>query len=209
MVLMETMINTMRRRDRLAAEADAEEQRAQSGLLAPDALPEFNRVLSKTQLKQEAQALQGIGRQLLTLSADQLLRLQLPPPLHDAIVEMRRISSHEGKRRHLQLIGKLMRQVDAEPIREALAAARLGGARESLCLHRTEAWRARMVQQDEAIAAFVREHPEADEPSLRRLVARARLEHQATPSQASGDTRHGRAWRELFQLIKPWISSHV
>ena len=72
---------------------------------------------SKSQRKREMSALQALGESLLRLSAAELARIDLPEPLREAIAETARISSHEGRRRQLQYIGKLMRSTDVEPIR--------------------------------------------------------------------------------------------
>src|SRR6187455_2734613 len=78
----------------------------------PDLLP------SKTRRKQEMHALQDIGEQLVQLDLKRLTELALPETLTDAILEARRIHKHEARRRQMQYIGKLMRDVDAAPILE-------------------------------------------------------------------------------------------
>ena len=82
---------------------------------------------SKTQLKAEAGEKQALGEALLTLRADLMARLDLPDKLLDALAQAKRITSFEGKRRQMQFIGKLMRPLDPEPIREAINE-QLGGS---------------------------------------------------------------------------------
>jgi len=77
---------------------------------------------SKTQRKKEMHALQALGQQLVDLSRDQLAQVDLPEELREAIEFAHRVTSHEGRRRHLQYIGKLMRRLDASVI----AAIRTG-----------------------------------------------------------------------------------
>src|SRR5689334_5658675 len=89
---------------------------------------------SKTQLKQQMHDLQALGQQLAELPAERLRDIELPERLRDALDEFKRTRSHEGRRRQLQFIGKLMRGVDPEPLRAALDAHALGPARESLRL---------------------------------------------------------------------------
>ena len=79
---------------------------------------------SKSQRKKEVHALQDLGVELVALSDERLAALELPERLRDAVMEARRITAREARRRQLQYIGKLMRKVDAEPIRAALAALR-------------------------------------------------------------------------------------
>lgn len=80
--------------------------------------PEQDIAPSKTRRKQEMHALQDIGEQLVELNSKQLAELDLPEALMDAIVEAKRLRKHEARRRQMQFIGKLMREVDTAPIRE-------------------------------------------------------------------------------------------
>ena len=103
---------------------------------------------SKSQRKRESHALQALGEDVATLPASRLEGLELPPALLEALVEFHRTRSHEGRRRQMQYIGKLMRTVDAAPLEEAVAAYRLGGARQTLALHEAERWRAALLADD-------------------------------------------------------------
>src|SRR4051812_1985586 len=79
-------------------------------------------ILSKTKRKQEMHALQSLGTALVGLPESQIAALEIPEKLKVAVLEAKRIKSHEARRRQMQYIGRLMRDVDAEPIRERLAA---------------------------------------------------------------------------------------
>jgi len=161
---------------------------------APD--DEFERP-SKTQKKRESHVLQSLGEDLLTLPADRLAPLGLPEILLDAVKAAKKITAHEGRRRQMQYIGKLMRNVDAEPIREAVAAFKLGHAKDSLALHQSERWRERLLAEDGALQEFIEQHAGIDVQQLRSLVRAARKDAALEPEK-----RSGRAYRELFQFIK-------
>jgi ribosome-associated protein len=155
---------------------------------------------SKTRLKQQAHELQSLGEALIALSDDRLAAMPISETLLDALREARRVRSHEGRRRHLQYVGKLMRQAPEEAIdalRDALSALQLGGAQDTLALHRAERWRAELIADDEAATRWLASHPDADAQRLRSLVRAARRD-AATPAEQ----RHGRAYRELFQFLK-------
>ena len=77
---------------------------------------------SKSQRKREMHDLQALGAELVELNDEQLSSMHLPERLMDAVLDARRMSKHEARRRQLQFIGKIMRTVDAGPIREQLAA---------------------------------------------------------------------------------------
>jgi ribosome-associated protein len=111
-------------------------------------------------------------------------------------VELGRTRSHEGRRRQRQYIGKLMKFEDAETLREAVASYRLGSSRETLALHQAEAWRDRLLAQDDAFEAWLAAHPSTDTQQMRSLVRSARKEG------LEPGARHGRAYRDLFQMVK-------
>lgn len=152
---------------------------------------------SKTRLKQESHDLQKLGEEIVALSEGQLASLGLEEFLFDAVQQYKRTRSHEGRRRQMQYIGKLMRRVEVEPLREAVAAFQLGRAKDSLALHQAERWRAELIDSDDALTRWTSEHPATDLQQLRSLIRAARKDAAAAPEQ-----RSGRAYRELFQFIK-------
>jgi ribosome-associated protein len=153
---------------------------------------------SKTALKRQAHEQQALGEALAALSDARLAALEMPEALRDALLEYQRTRSHEGRRRQRQHIGKLMRQADLAPLQEAVAEAQLGRAHDALALHRAEHWRVELVANDEALTRWLVEHPATDAQRLRTLIRNARKDAALPPEQ-----RHGRAWRELFQFLKP------
>lgn len=152
---------------------------------------------SKTRLKQLSHELQRLGEAAAALPDSRLDGLPVPENLLDAIRAYRGTKSHEGRRRQMQYIGKLMRRIDVEPLREAVAESQLGRAKDALALHRAERWRAELVADDDAATRFLAEHPGSDAQQLRSLTRAARKDAALTPEK-----RNGRAYRELFQLIK-------
>ncbi len=162
---------------------------------------------SKTELKRESTELQKLGEQLMSLRAELFDRLELPTSLVDAMDEARRITNFEGKRRQMQYVGKLMRQLDPEQVeaaRAALEEQRAGSAQATLALHAAERWREDMVARDEALQEWIAQHPGTDSQQLRALVRQARKDRQPTQDEISRGQppRHGRAWREIFQIVK-------
>ena len=82
-----------------------------------DESPDINEQPSKSQLKREAEAQQRLGEQLVALDAKQLRQFALPEQLLDAVLTAQKIKQHGGRKRQLQYIGKLMRQIDTAPIK--------------------------------------------------------------------------------------------
>jgi ribosome-associated protein len=152
---------------------------------------------SKSQMKREMHALQTLGTALVELPKDALKRMPMPEGLADAVREARRITDHEGKRRQIQYIGRVMRSLADEEtaaLRTALEAHRGINKAETARLHWIEATRERLIADDDAFTAFVREHPGAEAQTGRTLIRHARKEAQ--------QGKPPRYFRELFQWIK-------
>ena len=180
-----------------ATEADADDAEADG-----DSNPFASRP-SKTQLKTQSHDQQKLGLALSALSDQRLAATEMPEILRDAIVQFRRTKSHEGRRRQMQYVGKLMRSADEDALREAVAAATVGSARETLALHQAERWRAELIGDDDAMTRWLADHPDTDTQRLRSLVRAARREAAGLAAEA----RQPKSFRELFQFLKPMIES--
>lgn len=158
------------------------------------AMQEASGPVSKTRRKQEMHELQALGAALVELTEAQLRGLELDEDLRRAVAEARRITSHEARRRQLQYIGRLMRDVDPAPIRARLEAIE-GGSAEATARHkRLEQLRERLLGDDAALTDFLAAHPGADAQELRTLIRNARREQK--------EGRPPRAFRELFRALK-------
>lgn len=152
---------------------------------------------SKSALKREAHELQKLGQELIELPDTRLAAIPMEEGLLTALKALKKTKSHEGRRRQLQYVGKLMRSADVEPLREAVAAFKLGHALDAVKLHRAERWREELGTDGDAVTRWMQAHPDSDVQRLRSLIRAAQKDAAAAPEQ-----RHGRAWRELFQFIK-------
>jgi ribosome-associated protein len=151
---------------------------------------------SKSVLKREAQRAQVLGEQLIALNDAELVALQLPEPLYEAIVAARSISSRGGGARQRQYIGKLMRDIDLTRVRNALGAKAAKSALEAQRFQRAEGWRARLLEGGpEALAALRAAYPALDEAQWLKRVGAARSERQRTGAG-------GVAARELFRALR-------
>lgn len=156
---------------------------------------EFDERPSKSERKRAAHAAQELGESLIGLRESDLAALNLPEPLADAIREARRIPSRAGGARQRQYIGKLMRDIDLEPIRAALAARGEQSAREAERFKRLETWRAKLIEGGpEALEELERWRPGLDRAVWMRLIAAARAERNRGVAGASG--------RELFRALR-------
>lgn len=151
-------------------------------------------IVSKTQLKAQADALQDLGVKLTTLPKDRLIKLNLPEKLMDAIHESKRITANGAMRRHRQYLGGLMREIDVTHIVEQLEKWDGKNKAENAYFHQLERWRDRLIEEESALASFVEAHPQVDIQQLRTLVRNARKE-QATQKPPKSS-------RELFKLLR-------
>jgi ribosome-associated protein len=158
---------------------------------------------TRTDLKKESDALQKLGEDLLTLRAELLTKLELPDKLVDGVAEAKRITNFEGKRRQMQFIGKLMRKLDPakwDEIRAALEEQHMPSVQETMVLHQAEQWRDRLIADDDAVGQWLNLSPDTDSQQLRALVRQARKD--AKPEKPGEAVRHGRSYREVFQLVR-------
>lgn len=150
--------------------------------------------ISKSQLKREAGQLQALGERMVALKPEQLAQLDLPENLHDAVLEAHRIKSREASRRHRQYIGKLMRQVEIEPIEAQFDGWDRQHRAQTARLHQVENWRDRLLGDKDAVSELMQAHPDADVQRLRTLIRNAHKEQAANKPPKSA--------RELFKALR-------
>ncbi|HQV24029.1 MAG: DUF615 domain-containing protein [Moraxellaceae bacterium] len=141
--------------------------------------------VSKSQQKKAMDRLQAIGEQLAELSANQLKKLPISEELRDALLFLSTLKSNEAKRRHKQLIGKLMRHENEEALLSALNQRQQPNLERQLSL-----WVERLISQGEsAINDTVRQYPAADRHTLRQAVRAAVHEQENTPTDTKAKQR--------------------
>ncbi|MFV0576282.1 MAG: ribosome biogenesis factor YjgA [Vibrio sp.] len=150
--------------------------------------------VSKTEMKNDMEALQKLGEELVELKPSALEKFPLEDDMRKAIADAQRFKN-EARRRQLQFIGKLMRQVDPEPIQAELDKLRNKHSQATAELHKLEALRDRVVAEiDPAIEDVMAQYPDADRQRLRQLARQAQKE--------KGNNKPPKASREIFQILK-------
>jgi ribosome-associated protein len=160
---------------------------------------------SKTRRKAEMHALQDLGTALVALDDGRFAQLAaetaLPERLVDAVIAARGITAWGGRKRQLQFIGRLMRDVDPAPIEQRLDAWARGSAIDSARQHALERWRERLLVDAQALDALAATCPTLDRPRWRALIAKARSERdRAGPPHA---------YRELFRELKALLPADL
>lgn len=152
---------------------------------------------SKSQRKREMTALQKTGEQLVNESADRIKRTPMPENLREAILECQRIRNHEGRRRQLQYIGKIMRSLDEEAIatiNRTIESWRGLSKADTLLMHALENQREKLLADERALTEFLHKYPQADIQQLRTLIRNAKKETAAN--------KPPKAYREIYRLLK-------
>jgi len=149
---------------------------------------------SKSQKKREMTALQDLGAELVELGRDQLKKIELSDDLRDAVRDAQRFTQHEARRRQLQYIGRLMRDLDPAPIRAALDEIKGVSAAATARLHALERLRTRLLENEAVLGEIANAYPGVDLQHLRQLRRNALKEQeQAKPP---------RAYREIFRVLR-------
>lgn len=151
---------------------------------------------SKTRIKKDMLALQDLGETLTTLPAGLLDKCRLPEDLLHAIAEYKRIPNKRGARkRQLQFIGRLMRDVDPEPIQRVLDEQGQQAELEKRRFHRLESLREELLAGDtETLDTLIQANPGMDIQYVRQLIRQASKEAAANKPPAAS--------RKLFACLR-------
>ena len=156
-------------------------------------------IISKSQLKREAHALQELGEKIIKLKQSDFDKILLPDDLRAAISAARNIKKHGALKRQTQFIGKLLRKIDAEPIQSAYDSVTNHYREDVKQFHKLEEWRDRLLDEgDKALAELVEEYPEADRQHLRQMIRN--VQNEKLKNKAP------RTARELFQYLKQLLN---
>jgi ribosome-associated protein len=158
--------------------------------------PEYDRP-SKSELKRQSNELQKLGEQLIDAPRDRVKRVEMPDNVKEAILMCQTITNHEGRRRQLQYVGKMMRTLDEAEvavIQRTIESWKGASKAETASLHALERRRDKLLADDKALTVLLEEHPELDVQQLRTLIRNARKEQ--------AENKPPKAYREIFQILK-------
>lgn len=152
---------------------------------------------SKSELKRHMSELQKLGEQLVGEARDRVKRVPMPEDVRDAILMCQTITNHEGRRRQMQFVGKMMRKLDEEEvavIQRTIDSWKGASKSETAALHALERRREKLLGDDKELTRLLEEHPELDVQQLRTLIRNARKEQ--------AENKPPKAYREIFQILK-------
>ena len=156
---------------------------------------DFSEEKSKSQVKRELHALQDLGARLTTLKPELIAKLPLTDNLRKALAEAPKHTANAAKKRHIQFIGKLMRDQDIEAITALIDQVDSSTREYNERFHALERWRDRLIAGDDStLESFVADYPETDRQHLRGLIRHA--QHEAARNKPPS------AARKIFKYIR-------
>jgi ribosome-associated protein len=159
--------------------------------------PEHDYGPTRTQQRRDALAVLALAMQLVELPPSKLARANLPEDVLREVENTRRITAHIARKRQLGFLAKVMRRHEDDAydgLRTLLGENREQLRKETAAMHRLEALRDRLLDDDNALQELIDQYPAIDRQHVRSLVRAARVERDGN--------KPPRAYREIFQLLK-------
>ena len=155
-------------------------------------------VISKTELKKDSKKIQEFGRRISELTINNIEAFKFPSNIYEATVDLKNIKSNSAKKRQVQYLGKLLREMDLTDAFLIMKQLKVSSQKEIQRNHIIEDWRDKLLSNNDSITQFVDEYPKIDRQSLRQTI-----------SNAQKDNKSPKYSRQLFKLIKDIIMAKV
>ena len=156
---------------------------------------------NKTQIKKDIAALLDLAEEMLKLSRSQLLSLELPEDIYQALLDTVDMPPKGARKRQLKYITGKLRNIDMEPYKEKLSRIKNKSAHANREHHLIENWRDKLLEQgNDALTQFLSEFPAADRQHLRQLLRQAKKEHESA--------RPPKSARLIYQYLKNLLINH-
>ena len=157
-----------------------------------------NSVISKTELKKDSKKIQEFGRRISELTINNIEAFKFPSNIYEATIGLKNIKSNSAKKRQVQYLGKLLREMDLTDAFLIMKQLKVSSQKEIQKNHIIEDWRDKLLSNNDSITQFVDEYPKIDRQSLRQTI-----------SNAQKDNKSPKYSRQLFKLIKDIIMAKV
>ena len=155
-------------------------------------------VISKTELKKDSKKIQEFGRRISELTINNIEAFKFPSNIYEATIGLKNIKSNSAKKRQVQYLGKLLREIDLTDAFLIMKQLKVSSQKEIQRNHIIEDWRDKLLSNNDSITQFVDEYPKIDRQSLRQTI-----------SNAQKDDKSPKYSRQLFKLIKDIIMAKV
>ena len=153
-----------------------------------------NSVVSKTKLKKDSKKIQQFGRKISKLTINNIKAFKFPLNIHEATIELKNLKSNSAKKRQVQYLGKLLREIDLTDAFIVMKQLKVSSQKEIQRNYIIEGWRDKLLSNNESITEFVDEYPQIDRQSLRQAISNTQKEKK--------DNKPPKYSKQLFKLLK-------
>lgn len=160
---------------------------------------EYIEFVSKTELKKDSKKIQAFGKKISELSFDEINSFNFTDSIFNAIKEYKLIKSNAAKKRQVQYLGKLLREIDLTSAYLQMEQLKNGSQLEIRNNHMVEAWRNRLIQDKEALTELINHFPDIDIQKIRQLVQNAIKE--------KNEKKSPKYYRLIFKYLKENITN--
>lgn len=151
--------------------------------------------VSKSQRKRDANELLDLAKNLISMPQSRLNGLPLDNDLREEVSFAREIKAHGARKRQLMTVAKKLRNRDNEALLDAVNNIDQKNRQVNARFHHVEAWRDRLVDDDEQVLTNLLEQgPDINVQTLRQLIRNAKKETQLGKPPVAA--------RKLFKLLR-------
>ncbi|SDK83423.1 ribosome-associated protein [Maridesulfovibrio ferrireducens] len=155
---------------------------------------------SRSQKKRDMTKLQKLAEQLMKVGTEAIKKSELPKYFIDEVLTAKAITAHEAKRRQTQYLGKLMREIETQPVIDFLNDLEFGNSEKNMRFHQLEKWREKLLEGDQTTLDEIMElHPHAERQRIAQLARNAKKEIEAGKPPKSS--------KALFKALREVIES--
>lgn len=154
------------------------------------------KIISKTELKRDSKKIQEFGRKISELNINKIELFEFPSNIFDAIIDLKKINSNSAKKRQVQYLGKLLREIDLSAAFLIMEGLKVSAQKEIQKNHIVEKWSDELISNNNSIKKFIDEFPNIDKQSLRQAISNAQKERGTSSPKYS---------RQLYKILKDII----
>lgn len=158
---------------------------------------EITDFVSKTELKKDCKKIQALGKKISELSLEEISSFNFPEIISKAIKDCKSIKSNVAKKRQIQYLGKLLREIDLSEAYLRMDQIKNNSQLEIRNNKKAEAWRNRLIQDKNALTELIRLFPDIDRQKIRQLIQNAIKEMKSSSPP--------KYYRQLYKYIKEYI----
>jgi len=153
--------------------------------------------ISKTVLKKESKDIQDFGKEIAQHTEEKIKKFDFSSNITDAIIDLKNIKSNSAKKRQVQYLGKLLREIDLTEAYSLMQQFKFGLKKEMQRNRLIEEWRDKLINNESELTEFINQYPNTDVQELRQLILNAQKEIK--------NNKGNKCSRQLYKLLRDFI----